>query len=71
MRSHRTEPWAVVALGVSLLLTGCQSLMPGGPAPGVTSRTSEKQIAKLAKNDPFPTPQQVGIRGASATDDEE
>jgi hypothetical protein len=50
--------WVLAAS--ALACTGCQAFAPGA-VPGAFAARDEKQIVKLAKNDPFPSPADVGL----------
>ena len=50
-----------LCLIVCLGLCGCQSWQSGSALPGVGLSKKEKQIVNRVGDDPFPTPQQVGI----------
>ena len=58
--SFRRRSLAMCALGC-LALTGCQALAPTSGLPGLASLAEDRQLAKLAEHDPFPTPAEVGI----------
>ncbi len=52
-------------LGCLLLFaasSGCQSLSNSGLLPGLAEAKREKQIVRLAENDPFPSPSDVGLK---------
>lgn len=42
-------------------LAGCQSWQSSSGLPGLSFSKVERQIVKQAKNDPFPSPKQVGM----------
>jgi hypothetical protein len=46
----------------SLLTTGCQVWNSSGSIPGLNSWSKDHTYAKQAKNDPFPSPEQVGLK---------
>jgi hypothetical protein len=51
-------------LSVSLLsILGCQTWSSSAGMPGLGKWQKERQIVKQAQNDPFPTPEQVGMSG--------
>jgi hypothetical protein len=43
-------------------LSGCQSWHSTGGLPGLNAKLDERAIVKKAQNDPFPSPQQVGLK---------
>ena len=49
------------ALACLTLLAGCQTWQPSPGLPGLGFSKVERQIVKQAKNDPFPSPKQVGM----------
>ena len=54
-----------LSYGCLLLLAasaGCQSLSSSGMMPGLAEAKREKQIVRLATNDPFPSPSDVGLK---------
>ncbi len=53
-----------LALGISLILAmaGCQAWHSKLGAPGFGFSKGERQIVEQAKNDPFPSPDQVGMK---------
>jgi len=53
-----------LALGISLICAtaGCQAWQSTLGATGLGFSNGERQIVKQAKNDPFPTPDQVGMK---------
>lgn len=45
-----------------LTVTGCQTWRSSSAIPGIkTSRKENKKVIEQAKNDPFPSPGQVGL----------
>lgn len=52
------------ALGLLLLtaITGCTSWQTTPGLPGLSEWNEERAVLKKVKNDPFPTPQQVGLK---------
>ncbi len=55
--------WSRLTVGVVLTfaLAGCQSWQSSTGIPGLGFSKVERQIVKQAKNDPFPSPKQVGM----------
>ena len=53
-----------LALGITLIcaLAGCQVWQSNLGAAGLGFSQGERQIVKQAKNDPFPSPDQVGMK---------
>lgn len=55
-------------LSVALLLfcgmTGCQVWNASSILPGLTASKSERVVMKQAKNDPFPSPRDVGMKAS-------
>ncbi|TWU24662.1 hypothetical protein Pla144_35480 [Bythopirellula polymerisocia] len=51
----------VVALLAWNLVTGCTSWQNSSP-PGLGNWSNERRTLQEAKNDPFPSPGQVGIK---------
>jgi hypothetical protein len=53
-----------LALGTLLIsgLAGCQSWQSKVGIPSLGFSQGERQIVKQAKNDPFPSPNQVGMK---------
>jgi len=41
---------------------GCQSWLPSSALSGLTATQGERLVVKQAKNDPFPSPSDVGIQ---------
>jgi len=51
-------------LGGSLITSsGCQSWRSSSAINGLGSNQGERQILREAKNDPFPSPSDVGMKG--------
>ena len=50
------------SLGLAFALVGCQSFAPAGLS-SLTPKQREQKIVKQAANDPFPSPQDVGLGG--------
>ena len=63
-RQSRTASLGLV-LATALALVGCQSFAPAGLAGlgSLTAKQREQKIVKQAANDPFPSPQDVGLGG--------
>jgi len=62
------------ARGLSVLLVlfatiGCQSWHTSSVLPGLTASKGERLVVKQAKNDPFPSPSDVGFKGQRANDE--
>ena len=51
-----------IALALIAALAGCQIWQPSPSVSGLGFSKGERQIVKQAKNDPFPTPDQVGMK---------
>jgi hypothetical protein len=52
-------------IGVCLIASnGCQSWQSSAALPGLVSGSGERQVLREAKNDPFPSPSEVGIQVA-------
>ncbi|MEM9354295.1 MAG: hypothetical protein AAGA92_14910 [Planctomycetota bacterium] len=62
LRSAACAGFILTACG--LAACGCQSWTGGSGGPGSTSRHDEREITKLVKNDPFPSPEQVGLKSS-------
>ncbi len=60
---NRCQRWQSV-VGVALLVTsvGCSAWQSSASLPGLGTWNEERNILKKVKNDPFPTPQQVGLK---------
>lgn len=50
------------ALIIAMGLSGCSTWNSAGSLPGLESWKDERAVIKKAKNDPFPSPQQVGLK---------
>jgi hypothetical protein len=63
MKELIESTWFRLTLGVVLIsaLAGCQSWQSSTGIPGLGASKVERQIVKQAKNDPFPSPDQVGM----------
>lgn len=66
MRQHvefagRLSVWAVMFGGL-LVSTGCQTWRSAAVIPGLSSTSGERAILTQAKNDPFPSPADVGMK---------
>lgn len=61
LKSCRRWQWVVC---IALLLTGvgCTTWQSSSGLPGLGAWNEERNILKKVKNDPFPTPQQVGLK---------
>lgn len=57
----RTLLGLVPALGL-LCASGCTPWQTASTLPGLESWKDERAIVKKAQNDPFPSPQQVGLK---------
>ncbi len=55
----------VACAGLMITACGCQSWTGGSGGPGATGRHDEREIVKLVKNDPFPSPEQVGLKSSN------
>lgn len=56
---------AAVLIGVCLIASnGCQTWQSTSALPGMVSNQGERQVLREAKNDPFPSPSEVGIKVA-------
>ena len=63
----RSVRWRVAAsmMGVWLLAcSGCQTWQSSSALPGLAAGQGERQVLREAKNDPFPSPSEVGMRVA-------
>ena len=49
------------ALALVAAFAGCQAWQSSTGIPVIGSSKGERQIVKQAKNDPFPSPDQVGL----------
>ncbi len=57
--------WLGAVSGVGVLLiatTGCQTWRSSSVVPGVFAQKGERQILRQAKQDPFPSPSDVGMK---------
>lgn len=45
-----------------LVIAGCQSWHQPSAIPGLDQWANDKAVVKKAANDPFPSPQQVGLK---------
>lgn len=63
MKELIESTWFRLTLSVVLVsaLAGCQSWQTSTGLPGLGASKVERQIVKQAKNDPFPSPNQVGM----------
>ncbi|MCA9260963.1 MAG: hypothetical protein KDA61_17230 [Planctomycetales bacterium] len=52
---------ACVALIVATAIPGCQSMGGSSLASALNESHREREVEKLAKNDPFPSPADLGI----------
>lgn len=51
-------------LGMGLIVSsGCQTWHSSSALPGLKSKQGERQVLREAKNDPFPSPSEVGMKG--------
>ncbi len=48
-----------------LLSSGCQTWHASSAIPGLNGKKGEKLVLQQAKNDPFPSPSDVGLTGMS------
>jgi len=46
----------------SLASSGCQTWHASSAIPGLKSKQGERQVLREAKNDPFPSPSEVGMK---------
>ena len=60
-RQSRTASLGL-ALAAAFALVGCQSFAPAGLG-SLTAKQREQKIVKQAANEPFPSPQDVGLGG--------
>jgi len=63
MRKYSTQFRFLTALLVLTATIGCQSWQTSSILPGLTTTKGERLIKKQAKNDPFPSPSDVGFKG--------
>jgi hypothetical protein len=61
-RKNLTSVMAFCLIVGSLLTTGCQVWNSSGSIPGLNNWSKDLTYAKQAKNDPFPSPEQVGLK---------
>jgi hypothetical protein len=63
MKELLNSTWFRLTTGVLLIaaLAGCQSWQSSPGLPGLGASKVERRIVKQAQNDPFPSPDQVGI----------
>ena len=67
MKALMQSTWSRLTVGFALLfafifvLAGCQTWQSSPGLPGLGFSKVERQIVKQAKNDPFPSPKQVGM----------
>lgn len=66
--TKRQRCFCVASLLVSCLLmsSGCQTWRSSSALAGMGTKKGDKQTVKEAKNDPFPSPADVGLTGMSA-----
>jgi hypothetical protein len=62
-----SRTWSTTLMGTCALLGflsvgGCSSWHSSAVLPGLDSWKDERAIVKKAQNDPFPSPQQVGLK---------
>ena len=63
--STRFERWLQVVslLGCCLITSGgCQTWQSSSVLPGFTGKQGERQVLREARNDPFPSPADVGMK---------
>lgn len=60
-RQSRTASLGLI-LTAAFALVGCQSFAPAGLG-SLATKQREQKIVKQAANDPFPSPQDVGLGG--------
>ncbi len=63
---EKIRHWVCAAslLGACLMaVCGCQTWQSSSAIPGMGSKQSERQVLREAKNDPFPSPSDVGMKG--------
>ncbi|NOY29859.1 MAG: hypothetical protein GXP28_06675 [Planctomycetes bacterium] len=58
IRCRALAGWAML-----VAMIGCQSWQSSSVLPGLTATKDERLVVKQAKNDPFPSPSDVGIQG--------
>ena len=54
--------FVTAAIPLALCLPGCQAWQSSTGIPGLDGWSEDSKIEKSAKNDPFPSPQQVGLK---------
>jgi len=55
---------ATSLLGTCLIaVSGCQTWHSSSAIPGMGSKQGVQQVLREAKNDPFPSPSDVGMKG--------
>ncbi len=54
---------------VLVAMVGCQSWLATSSLTGLTATKDERLVVKQAKNDPFPSPSDVGIQGRMTNDE--
>lgn len=59
---HWKHASAIIAMLLTLFLPGCQTWQSSTGIPGLDGWSEDSKIEKSAKNDPFPSPQQVGLK---------
>lgn len=62
LAASRQSRTAALGLVAAFALVGCQSFAPAGLG-SLTAKQREQKIVKQAANDPFPSPQDVGLGG--------
>ena len=60
--SHLLRVGCLLMLGL-IVSSGCQTWQSSA-IPGLGSKLGERQVLREAKNDPFPSPSDVGMMGA-------
>jgi len=63
MRAYAIQFRFLAGLLVLAATLGCQSWQTSSVFPGLTATKGERLIVKKAKNDPFPSPSDVGFKG--------
>jgi len=58
-----TRYQALAGCLVLVAAIGCQSWQSSASLSGLTASKDERLVVKQAKNDPFPSPSDVGIEG--------
>jgi hypothetical protein len=63
MKALLESTWFRLTAGLLLIaaLSGCQSWQSSHGIPGLGASKKERGIVKQARNDPFPSPEQVGM----------